>query len=59
MFRSYPSKGEVSITTAITESYPAIGLFLGVWLNHEKVKWHQYLGAVLAILATIGLAIIS
>ena len=50
-------KNEISITTAITESYPAIALFLGLWFNHEKIDWHQYLGAALAIIASIILAL--
>jgi len=47
----------ISITTAITESYPAIALFLGLWLNKEKIKAHQYVGAVIAILACFILAL--
>ena len=43
----------VGIITAITESYPAVAVFLGVWLNREKVNWHQYLGAALAIGSSI------
>ena len=48
--------GEVAIITAITESYPAICLFLGLWINKEKENWHQYLGAGLAIVASVVLA---
>lgn len=47
---------ELSITTAITESYPAIGLFLGLWFNGERIKKHQYLGAGIAIICSILLA---
>ncbi|MCX6798530.1 MAG: DMT family transporter [Candidatus Diapherotrites archaeon] len=49
-------KNEIAITTAITESYPAIGLFLGVWFNKEKIFKHQYLGAALALVASVLLA---
>ncbi|MDP2909189.1 MAG: DMT family transporter [Nanoarchaeota archaeon] len=52
------SKNEIAITTAITESYPAIALFLGVWLNKERIHGYQYLGAVLAIVASFILAIL-
>lgn len=50
-------KQELSITTAITESYVAIALFLGFWLNKEKIHFHQFLGALLAIISSIILAI--
>lgn len=49
-------ENELAITTAITESYPAIAMFLGVWLNKERVNWHQYLGAGLALIASFLLA---
>ena len=48
--------GALSITTALTESYPAVALFFGVWINRERLGWHQYLGALLAIGASVGLA---
>jgi len=52
-------RGEIAIITAITESYPALGLLLGLWINKEKVDRHQYLGAALAIIASILLAMNS
>lgn len=52
-------KNEISITTAITESYPAIALFLGFWLNKEKINWHQWLGAALALSASFVLAFLT
>ncbi|MFH0954769.1 MAG: DMT family transporter [Candidatus Micrarchaeota archaeon] len=45
----------VSITTAITESYPALAVLLGVWFNREKVQRHQLAGAGMAIVASICL----
>ncbi len=45
----------LAITTAITESYPAIAIFLGVWLNREKILPHQYAGAALALIASVSL----
>lgn len=47
---------EISIITAITESFPAIALFLGVWINKEKIKWYQWLGAGIALSASFILA---
>lgn len=50
-------KNGLAITTAITESYPAIALFLGVFVNRERIAKHQWLGAAIAILASALLAI--
>lgn len=43
---------EVGIITAITESYPAICLILGLWINKEKILLHQYIGASLALVCS-------
>ncbi|MBN1941344.1 MAG: DMT family transporter [Candidatus Diapherotrites archaeon] len=45
----------VAIVTAITESYPAIAVLLGVFINREKMCLHQYIGAGLALAACIVL----
>lgn len=45
----------LTITTAISESYPAIALFMGIWLNREKILPHQYAGAALALVASVSL----
>ena len=50
------SLGELSIVNAITESFPAVALMLGVWLGREKISKRQYLGAAVALLASIALA---
>ncbi|MEI7960947.1 MAG: DMT family transporter [archaeon] len=47
----------VGIVTAITESYPVIGIIFGVFLNREKIGWRQVLGAILTIGASIALGI--
>ncbi len=47
--------GSISITTAITESYPAIALTLGLWFNKEKIAHHQFAGAGLALLSSVAL----
>ncbi len=47
---------EIAITTAITESYPVVALFLGLWFNQEKIKIHQYVGAGLALISSFALA---
>ncbi|MFA6073211.1 MAG: DMT family transporter [Candidatus Woesearchaeota archaeon] len=48
---------EVSIITAITESYPVIALGLGVWINRERILFHQWLGAGLALACSILLSL--
>lgn len=50
---------ELSITTAVTESYPVIAIFLGVRFNREKISGWQYLGAILALSGSIIIALIS
>ncbi len=50
---------ELSITIAITESYPVIAIFLGLMINHEKIGAHQYLGAAIALGASIFLGFFS
>jgi drug/metabolite transporter (DMT)-like permease len=49
---------QLSITTAITESYPAIALFLGYWFNKERLSNYQFTGAFITILASLALAFI-
>ena len=51
-------ENELAITTAITESYPAIGILLGVWLNKERILPHQYAGAGIALAASVLLVFI-
>jgi drug/metabolite transporter (DMT)-like permease len=53
------NKGEIAIITAITESYPALAMFLGLWINKERINLHQYIGAGLAIVSSIFLSFIS
>jgi len=49
-------KEKIGITLAITEAYPAIALLLGIWINKEKINWHQGVGAALALAGSITLA---
>ena len=50
-------KNELSIITAITESYHVIAMFLGIWFNKEKINWYQYLGAGIALVSSFALAL--
>lgn len=47
----------IGIVTAITESYPVIGVILGVALNRERITKYQVLGAILTIGASVALAV--
>jgi drug/metabolite transporter (DMT)-like permease len=58
LWYAYATKhGEIGITTAITESYPAIAITLGVWINKEKIMPHQWFGAGIAIVCSIILSV--
>ncbi len=50
---------ELAITIAITESYPAIAILLGILVNKEKIRFHQFAGAAMALLGGIALAMIA
>ncbi|MCF8013453.1 EamA family transporter [Candidatus Woesearchaeota archaeon] len=42
----------LAVAIGITESYPAIALFLGVFVNKEKITKHQIFGALLVIIVS-------
>lgn len=52
-------KNELAVTTAITESYPAISLLLGVAVNKEKISRHQLLGGSIAVVASFLMGLIG
>ncbi len=49
---------EITVVLAITESYPAIGLLLGLWVNKEPVRHHQLIGGGLALASSVALALV-
>ncbi|MFA5029209.1 MAG: EamA family transporter [Patescibacteria group bacterium] len=49
----------IAITTSISESYIALASALGLFFNREKLKKHQWLGLILAVVAVVVLAIIT
>lgn len=51
------SGNELSITTAITESYLALAVFLGIKYNKEKISRLQFAGAILALLGSIAIGL--
>ncbi|MFA5131104.1 MAG: DMT family transporter [Patescibacteria group bacterium] len=53
------AKEELSITIAITESYVVIALALGIIINKEKITKIQYLGAGLAVGASLLIGLLS
>jgi drug/metabolite transporter (DMT)-like permease len=48
----------IGIVVSISESYVAIGVLLGLSINHDKIKRHQKAGLVLALAGAIMLAAI-
>ena len=46
-----------AIITAITESYPSIAIMLGVIINKEQIKLHQWIGIAITIVFSLWLAI--
>jgi drug/metabolite transporter (DMT)-like permease len=56
IFYSYAVfNNNMSVITAITESYPAIGMALGFFINKEKIRWYQWLGGAIALVASLSL----
>ena len=49
----------VAIAVAISESYIALAVLLGLFLNRERIRRHQLAGIVLAILGVIALAVMT
>ena len=49
----------ISIATTISESYVALAVMLGVFVNKEKIKQHQILGVVVVILGVILLGLVT
>ncbi len=49
----------IALTATITESYIALAALLGVFVNRERLRPHQFLGATLAIGGVIAFAHIS
>lgn len=48
---------KLAIVTAITESYVGVALILGLWVNKEKIKAHQLVGATVAFIASLILVL--
>lgn len=48
----------ISLATAISESYPAIAVLLGILVNREIVRTHQFIGMSIALIASIILAML-
>jgi len=49
----------LSITTTISESYLALAVLLGIFINKEKLKSYQLIGVLLATLGVISLSFFS
>ena len=46
----------VAIATAISESYIVLAALLGLWLNRERLRQHQFIGLIIAVVGAILLA---
>lgn len=53
------SRIPISIATTISQSYIALAVILGLFVNREKIKPHQVLGVVLAVLGIIALSLVT
>jgi drug/metabolite transporter (DMT)-like permease len=49
------ANAKLSVTIAITESFPVIAIMLGILLNRERIGYHQCAGATIALGASIFL----
>ncbi|MFA5358335.1 MAG: DMT family transporter [Patescibacteria group bacterium] len=49
----------IGVATAISESYIVLTVMLGIFVNHERLKNHQILGAVMAAIGVISLSLIT
>lgn len=49
----------ISIATTISESYIAFAVCLGLFINKERIKWHQFFGIIITIVSIILLSIMT
>ncbi len=58
-FASATSLIPISIATTVSESYIAFVVCLGLFLNREKIRWHQLVGIAVAIASIVILSAIT
>ena len=49
----------IAITTAISEGYIVITIFLGLYINRERIRWHQKIGVAVVVAGVLTLAIVT
>jgi drug/metabolite transporter (DMT)-like permease len=49
----------IAVAAGISESYIIIALMLGLIFNKEKLKKHQWLGLILALISVVVLAVVT
>jgi drug/metabolite transporter (DMT)-like permease len=49
----------ISIATIISNSYIGLGVLLGIFLNHERVRRHQVLGIILIVVGVVVIGAIT
>lgn len=49
----------IGIATTISEGYLALGTLLGIIVNRERLRWHQYAGIALTLIGVIALSYLT
>jgi uncharacterized membrane protein len=49
----------IGLTTAISESYIALAVLLGLYFNKEKLRYHQFIGIGIIIAGVIALSYLA
>jgi drug/metabolite transporter (DMT)-like permease len=49
----------ISIATTISEGFVALAVFLGIFVNREKLRWHQVAGAGIVVAGVLLLSAVS
>lgn len=49
----------ISIATALSESYIALTVLVGVYINKEKLKTHQWAGIIVVIISVLALSLLA
>ena len=59
LFAFAVEKRELAVTIAITESYPAISLLLGIVVNKERISKYQIVGVTATIAASFIMGMVA
>lgn len=45
----------ISVATTVSESYIALSVLAGIYINHERVRLHQKLGIAITVVGVVVL----